>query len=80
MLLQLAEQYGWQLQSWAVFPNHYHFVPLATAKDVSLTEFLRHLHSVTAIEINHWDEAPGVKRGFNIGTLNSPMRNLTWRV
>ncbi len=59
MLLELAEKYAWQLQAWAVFPNHYHFVALSPAKDASLAEFTRHLHSVTAIEVNRWDQAAG---------------------
>lgn len=25
-LITLAERYDWQLQAWAVFSNHYHFV------------------------------------------------------
>ncbi len=25
-LLTVAEQFGWQLEAWAVFSNHYHFV------------------------------------------------------
>jgi len=29
MLLEFAEKYAWQLQAWAVFPNHYHFVALS---------------------------------------------------
>jgi putative transposase len=29
MLLELAGQCAWQLQAWAVFPNHYHFVALS---------------------------------------------------
>ena len=28
-LLSLADKYQWQLQAWAVFPNHYHFVGLS---------------------------------------------------
>jgi putative transposase len=78
MLLELAEQYAWQLQAWAVFPNHYHFVALSPAAldcggsppllkagagsrtpKGSLTEFTRHLHSVTAIQANKWDQTAG---------------------
>src|SRR5690348_16275390 len=25
-LLELANHYQWQIEAWAVFPNHYHFV------------------------------------------------------
>jgi len=57
-ILELADQYGWSLQAWAVFPNHYHFVGDSQISE-SLRSFLRHLHSVTAIETNKLDETPG---------------------
>jgi len=69
MILELAEKYAWRLQAWAVFPNHYHIVglssePVPTVGENSrtpnkLTEFTRHLHSVTAIEVNRSDQTPG---------------------
>jgi len=55
MLLSLAKKHKWQLEAWAVFSNHYHFVargqPDSTAMDVFLTE----LHSRSAIELNRLD-------------------------
>jgi putative transposase len=59
MLLDLAEQYSWQLQAWAVFPNHYHFVALSPPKGGTLVQFTRHLHGLTAIETNRWDNKVG---------------------
>ncbi len=60
-LLELAEKYDWNLQAWAVFSNHYHFVALAPADANTLKAFTQHLHSVTAREINRQDGAPGRK-------------------
>ena len=57
-ILELAERYRWSLQAWAVFPNHYHFVGTSQAPE-SLRSFLRHLHSITAIEANKLDETLG---------------------
>jgi putative transposase len=57
-VLELADRHGWSLQAWAVFPNHYHLVGDSQIPE-SLRSFLRHLHSVTAIEANKWDETPG---------------------
>jgi len=37
LLLDLAEKYQWQLQAWAVFPNHYHFIALSPAEAGTLT-------------------------------------------
>ncbi len=57
-ILELGERYGWSLQAWAVFPNHYHLVGISKAPE-SLRSFLRHLHSISAIEANKLDETPG---------------------
>ncbi len=58
-LLELAQTYAWELQAWAVFSNHYHFVALSPAQPETLRSFIRHLHSVTARELNHRDQTPG---------------------
>jgi putative transposase len=58
-LLDLAQKYGWQLQAWAVFSNHYHFVALSPAEAATLGAFARHLHSITAKEVNRRDGARG---------------------
>ncbi|MGH9404494.1 MAG: transposase [Terriglobia bacterium] len=63
-LLGLAETYQWELQAWAVFPNHYHFVALSPAQPASLVPFIRHFHSITAIEANRWHATPGCKVWF----------------
>jgi len=52
-LLSVAEQFGWQLEAWAVFSNHYHFVAHspATADDAaSLEAMLRMLH----VKLSGW--------------------------
>jgi len=63
-LFERAAQYGWQLQAWAAFPNHYHFVALVPAQPSSLRTLIRHLHSVTAVEVNRLDQQPGRKVWF----------------
>jgi putative transposase len=64
MLLELAQKYGWDLQAWAVFPNHYHFVALSPTQAATLTAFSKHLHSVTSIQANRWQGTPGRKTWF----------------
>jgi putative transposase len=56
-LLSLARELGWQLQAWAIFSNHYHFVAVAPADPGSLRVLARQLHSITAREINRLDGA-----------------------
>ena len=62
---ELAEKYQWQLQAWAVFPNHYHFVALSFPQSASLASFTRHLQSVTTMQANRWDGTRGRKVWFH---------------
>ncbi len=54
-LLSTLVKYGWIVQAWAVFVNHYHFIALASQLKESLSSLIQELHSVTAIEINRQD-------------------------
>jgi len=64
-LLSLAKKYHWQLEAWAVFPNHYHFVARSQVETVSLKKFLTHLHADTARELNRMEEMTGRKVWYN---------------
>jgi len=44
MLFVHAEEYKWQLQAWAVFSNHYHFIGLFPDNPESLRPMLSELH------------------------------------
>jgi len=54
-LLTLAKQYNWQLEAWAVFMNHYHLIARGEAYAERLDEYLNHVHSNTARELNSQD-------------------------
>ena len=61
-LLTVARDFGWRLEAWAVFSNHYHFIghPPADAADASsLSIMLAVLHSKTASWVNRLDGAAG---------------------
>lgn len=45
-LLFLAPEYGWRLQAWAVFPNHYHFIAVTESDPKTLISFVRRLHAL----------------------------------
>lgn len=64
-LLELANQYHWQLEAWAVLANHYHIVARGFPDSANLGKFLTHLHSDTARELNRLDRAPGRKVWYN---------------
>jgi putative transposase len=63
-LLTLALQYGWLLQAWAHFSNHYHFIVLSGENPAPLRRLIQHLHSVTARAVNADDRTPGRKVWF----------------
>jgi len=54
-LLSLAKKYHWQLEAWAVFSNHYHFVARSQENSANLKKLLTHLHADTARELNRMD-------------------------
>ena len=58
-LLTLADKHRIQLEAWAVFPNHYHFVACQFDHDAALRDLIHELHSRTAIALNRYDAAPG---------------------
>ena len=67
-LLTVARDFAWQLEAWAVFSNHYHFIahsPPAAPDAASLSDMLRVLHVKTAGWINKLDRTPGRQVWFN---------------
>ncbi len=59
-LLKVARDFGWELEAWAVFSNHYHFIghSPAGANAGNLSQMLGVLHTRTAGWINRLDRAP----------------------
>jgi putative transposase len=64
-LLSLAKHYRWQLEAWAVFSNHYHFVARSQDQSASLGKFLKHLHAESARELNRLEGKGGRSVWFN---------------
>jgi len=63
-LLKVAQDFSWQLEAWAVFSNHYHFVgrsPEDADESTSLSKMLAVLHHHTAIRVNRLDKTAGRK-------------------
>jgi putative transposase len=58
-LLEVADEFGWPLQAWAIMSNHYHFVATSPSEPESLREFVRKLHAVTGRGMNKLDATPG---------------------
>lgn len=60
-LLKVAQDFQWQLEAWAVFSNHYHFIGHPCAREAgaeNLSDMLSVLHTKTAQWVNKLDAAP----------------------
>ena len=67
-LLTVTGNFGWQVEAWAVFSNHYHFVahsPANANAAASLSDLLSVLHVKTAAWVNKLDKSPGRQVWFN---------------
>lgn len=64
-LLRTAIQFDVQLEAWAVFSNHYHFVAHTKRKDEGIKPMIARLHNNTATELNRMDGTPGRQVWFN---------------
>ncbi len=76
-LLKVAADFGWRLEAWAVFSNHYHFVghsPSDTPTAESVSKMLTLLHQKTAIWINKLDKASGRKVWHNFWETRLTLR------
>jgi len=60
-LLSYAKRYGWHLEAWAVFSNHYHFVARGNQNSTNLGQFLNQFHYDSATELNRCDGQAGRK-------------------
>jgi putative transposase len=63
-LLKYAQEAQWQLQAWAIFPNHYHFVATSPKKEdsaSSLSDFIAKFHQRSASWVNEIDGQRGRK-------------------
>ncbi len=58
-LFAVAEEFGWQLQAWAILSNHYHFVGVSPADATTLRPLIGKLHMLTAKEFNRIDTERG---------------------
>src|SRR5262245_38273550 len=65
LLLTMARQFGWQLEAWAVFANHYHIVVRGNPDSQNLGEFLHDLHGVSSHELNKLDGIKGRRVWYN---------------
>src|ERR1035438_7331285 len=65
-LLTVARDFGWQLEAWAVFSNHYHFIAHSPPEGAEhLSRMLGKLHEKLAKWVNKLDSTAGRHVWFN---------------
>lgn len=57
-LVELAQQFGWELQAWTIVPNHYHFIAISPAPQ-TLHALVEQFHAVTARYLKQQDNSLG---------------------
>ena len=60
-LFELAAKYEWNLEAWAVFSNHYHFIAQSPKNPTTLRKFITHFHALSARELNKRENLTGRK-------------------
>ncbi len=58
-LFEVMLAFGWELQAWALFCNHYHFIARAPEDGASLKRLIQRLHSQSARLVNRMDKTSG---------------------
>lgn len=61
LLLDTCDEFGWRLQSWAVFANHYHFVADFSEENGRLPALIAKIHACSSRELNWLDGTAGRK-------------------
>jgi putative transposase len=68
-LPSLTRDFGWHLEAWSIFSNHYHFVHSPDEGADNLSQMLGFLHEKTAKWINRLDDSQAAKSGIISGKL-----------
>lgn len=64
-ILIVAEELGWRLEAWAVFPNHYHLIGHAPNTTNPAYDLTKRIHARSAQALNRMDGVSGRKVWFN---------------
>jgi len=59
ILFEVMLAYGWKLQAWALFSNHYHFIACSPEDGTTMKRLIQRLHSQSAQLVNRMDHTTG---------------------
>ncbi len=77
-LFVYAREFGWELQAWAIFSNHYHFIAASPEDPKDLRRFLGKLHMKTGQAVNQADETPGRKVWYQFWDTHITFESSYW--
>jgi len=60
-LLDIAIEFDWKLQAWAIFSNHYHFIAVSPQDPSSLSTLIQRLHGRSSRLLNQVENCQGRK-------------------
>ena len=63
-VMEACAEFGWNLQAWAFFSNHYHIVAVCEGDPNSLRKVVSKAHTLTAKYVNRLDGTDGRKVWF----------------
>ncbi len=58
-ILDVLDEYNWQILAWAVFANHYHLIACSTEDSKPLKNTIQRIHSQASRLVNKIDYCPG---------------------
>jgi putative transposase len=59
LLFETAHRFGWNLEAWSLFSNHYHLISCGTDSVSGLSRWIQRFHSVAGEMVNLIDDKPG---------------------
>jgi putative transposase len=59
VLFDILHRRRWELQAWALFSNHYHFIAKSPEADSPVNRLIQHFHSEASRQLNVLDGANG---------------------
>ncbi|MGB7622247.1 MAG: transposase [Terriglobia bacterium] len=59
ILFDILRQRRWELQAWAVFSNHYHFIAKSPEADSPIDRLIQHFHAEASRQLNRLDSEDG---------------------
>jgi putative transposase len=64
-LIERTRKLAWELEAWAILPNHYHIIARAPENAGKLKTLIQSVHSISGKHLNQQDNTPGRRTWYN---------------